>query len=369
MLEQCAHPDWLLPVRPLLKSGECRTSWLLRIANGLACSPTELLKLINGGQAFATGILRDLDLSFPGLPEALSMVTGQDCCPEDAPLRKSLQQNSWVLGIPRYVHGKRPHLPSRKRKTIYGYQFCPKCLASDRFYLQLEWCFSFVTVCRLHECALVSRCWDCGHAVDLSISRRGRAVPAGRNVIRSCWFCGADLAHPEGAQRRILNRKHTRYLLGVQAEHLELVKRLSSGGDPLLQSYFCALRWVLIQVSALPSTRSESSRFLGRFTALSAGVKYVQPFPCVDGKFYNLSLYSTIERARLLLMASALLDPWPEKLRQWRDDKTLGFEQLRWSDGKSSSFLSKEAGRHRLRSAKSRARGSSFAAHILSASE
>lgn len=369
MLDQRVHPDWLLPVRPLLRPGECRTSWLLRIADGLACSPRELLKLINGGEAVATGILRDLDLNFPGLPEALNMVTGQDFHPEDAPLRKSLRINPWVLGIPRYVHGKRPYLPNRKRRTIGGHQFCPECLASDRFYLQLEWCFSFVTVCRLHGCALVSRCWDCGHAVDLSLSRRGREVLAGRNVIRFCWFCGADLAHAKGSRRRILNQKHTRYLLGLQAEHLELVIRLSSGGDQLLRSYFRALHWILFQVSPLPSTRSESNRFLGRFTALSVGVKYVPLFPCVEGKFYKLSLYSTIERARLLLMASALLDPWPEKLRQWRDDEALGFEQLRWSDGESSSFLSKEAGRHRLRSAKSRARGSSFAAHVLSASD
>ena len=158
----------LWPYRPQRLRDELLSSWLCRVAQGLAAPPKRFAQDASGAQ------LVDVDRTIGDAAlDRLAFLSGQSAAHLlDGTLRPDIKP---------LASERRPRV--HEAVALYGdlilqrrrggqcigpiTQYCPVCLADSRTaYLRRGWRFSFEVACWDDGCLLVDSCWRCGAAVN-----------------------------------------------------------------------------------------------------------------------------------------------------------------------------------------------------------
>jgi hypothetical protein len=100
--------------------------------------------------------------------------------------------------------------------------------------------------------------------------------------------------------------------------------------DETIQSYFTLLEWLINRNFPQRRITSHYAVPFGQFLAFAAHVEpLVLPKLIPQGQ-HTFRTYSSEDRAKLLLMTSTLLDPWPTQLIQLQKNSYFGFEDIPW---------------------------------------
>lgn len=179
-------PHWSIPSP--LQPDEILSSWLARTALAQGCDPLSITSYIWPGwrawtQDIDRGLTKDrLDLlshcskiskSFihASTLESIANATGNNRV-------NSRTYLNWILP-----------LGSRNRKRHGGPQFCPACLASDRYpHFRLQWRLAWHTVCPSHSIFLHDACPHCRTPIEY------HRLEARDSRISICATCKYDLA-------------------------------------------------------------------------------------------------------------------------------------------------------------------------------
>lgn len=175
----CAHPK--------LRDGESFSSWLHRGAQANGIADHSFCRQVLGERATWN---RDLDrFANETMLAAAAMATGEQI----QGLRRSVIASAsgrlfpehtergaldWIL--PLGVRGR--------KRTWFGQQYCPVCLANESPWLRLHWRFAWSTVCSVHQVVLRDACANCGSPISL---HRMSSHPL-RGFL--CSSCGSRLA-------------------------------------------------------------------------------------------------------------------------------------------------------------------------------
>ena len=192
-LEMEALPDrhraTLWPYRPQRERDELLSSWLWRIAQGLAAPPRRFTLDAIGTEL--ADVDRDIDdaglhrlafLSGQSTADLLSGTLRPDIRPLPSENRQRVHQAVLLYGdlvLQRQRGG---------RCTGPIIQYCPACLAhQDTAFLRRGWRFSFEVACWEDNCLLFDACWKCGSPINPS----AQSVPS---PDFRCARCYAQLA-------------------------------------------------------------------------------------------------------------------------------------------------------------------------------
>lgn len=148
-------------IRTQIENGEVFSSWLIRSALDMGCSPLVLTKALWGNWRALT---IDLDKGLNGtrLNSLLShcfedRIKIQNTMLSDViPDFSQKANNSWILA-----------LGQRNRSNFSGRQLCTQCLDSDGSspYLRLVWRMGWHSYCEKHQVALIDHCPCCGTVI------------------------------------------------------------------------------------------------------------------------------------------------------------------------------------------------------------
>jgi hypothetical protein len=320
VLQKPAVKDRLLPTRPKLLKGESLTSWISRLAEAYSLSISEFLDLTGLSGCKNQSKFQDPDIqSSLEMLSLLARFTGSKLQNlKNATCRSALSRledchsktpraNSWVLRRPHLVKIATPSSFGLEFVPSHGFQFCPSCLsAPGPAFLRVNWRYSFVTVCEVHGCLLQSRCGHCESLIDFSFAAlKSGNLPS--NKLVSCPYCLHNYVRDSRSDSSI-SPSQIGYLIHQQSVHLDLLQK-SSLDASTVKYYFDFLKW-LIKSFYPHCPRYDLSRLGRGFLADLAGLK-----PLIAEEFsYEVSTlrsYPALERAKLLLMSSHLLDPWP----------------------------------------------------------
>ena len=372
----------LLPFRPKLSSGECLTSWLWRICESMSCSNKQILKYL-GYETYSSAVrLADLELgASDDFLARLAVATGSEINTVHQSTCKAFHAftctsslteyanaaSSWILLPARRMSVAALPLYLSEQRILGGLQYCPICIGSPGFRLPLMWRLSFVTVCPAHNKLLRSSCPHCGKDVDFSITRGRRnssAFPENRYL---CRHCNGLLASSGAEEGEPLTGTQLSYLLSLQDLHLALLNQGIATDDHKIRDYFLLLEW-LVNLN-FPRRRKipTDATSLGNFLAFVSKTKPFTPPRLIPQGKHTFRTYSPSERAKLLLMASVLLDPWPmhfralSKISHFFSDSVSGA-----TDWLPSYFVVPDS--FRVRDYDPQQRGSSLAHYVLHAS-
>lgn len=160
----CVSPRWTVHV-PLLPD-EIISSWLVRAALTQGCDP-----LVLTGHVWEKWRVWTLDVDRCLSEERLKPLSVSAGIPIKAFQSATLYQTaSRINRKPLPEKATWPWmltLGSRNTKRRGGLQYCPVCLSEDaKPYYRLHWRFAWHTVCDLHKCSLLDRCWHCNMPVE-----------------------------------------------------------------------------------------------------------------------------------------------------------------------------------------------------------
>lgn len=184
----------LWPAHPRILPGEILSSWLVRIAHANGFQAREFSAYLLGYDREIWR--RDVDHLAPQrLIALLARRTGVSVEDIEATTLKVYEgvvferfvqfgTTKWVL--PLGIKGR--------TKRIFGQQYCPACLASDRVpYLRLEWRMAFKVACTEHAVLLADRCPFCAKALEPYRINLTPEIKA-HAVLRFCGHCCGDLS-------------------------------------------------------------------------------------------------------------------------------------------------------------------------------
>ena len=143
---------------PPIEDGEVLSSWLIRSALDIGCSPLALTEALWGKWRALTidldrGVTENrLELLFEHSFEDRQKIL-QTMLSNVAPYLIKNSTNTWIL-----------NLGQRSRTNFSGRQVCTQCFESDgkSAYLRLMWRMGWHTYCEKHQINLIDHCPDCG---------------------------------------------------------------------------------------------------------------------------------------------------------------------------------------------------------------
>lgn len=343
--------DSLIPIRPKLAAGECLTSWLFRITEGLSCSIEELLNALGGrknsrvvrSSDFELGVLDKLLVRLAkATGSAVEELRGSTCLQiaeytsTSSNRGYALPASSWVL-LPAklYSVAALPHHLTEKH-VLGGLQYCPDCLRVQGVTLPLAWRLAFVTVCPIHKRLLACCCPHCGQDVDFSFKRGKRSLSEGPLRRHICRHCSGDLSEENPSRTgQPLTASQLRYLVFFQELHFLLLKQSVKEEAPLVKDYFQLLEWLVNLHFPRRRKITGAATSFGHFLGHTAKIKAFDPPRLIPQGRHTFRTYSTTDRAKVLLMTSVMLDPWPEHFITIRKRSSFLENALAWE----SAFL------------------------------
>lgn len=172
---------------------ELLSCWLVRIAHGHGLKAQTFCNAVFDGRQIWN---RDIDRLAPmWLLNELSLRTGTSSeTTFDTTLRsyegtlyrkfRSAGFLQWILVLQMY----------HRKRSGYGLQFCPLCLAKDSIpFYRKRWRSALYTVCTLHQCMMLDRCPTCNAAIAVHrLDMRTQDFDA-PGFMACCHACGFDL--------------------------------------------------------------------------------------------------------------------------------------------------------------------------------
>ena len=222
----------LWPYRPARRRDELLSSWLWRIAQGIAAPPKRFALDAIGAKLI--DVDRDIDDETLERFAFLSGRSWNDML--NATLRHDIRANAFEdyefarKAVLRY--GDLVLQRHRGRNITPILQYCPVCLAhEDTAYLRRGWRFAFEVVCWQDGCLLLDSCWRCG----ATVNPLGQATPS---TEFRCVKCNACLA--EAPSLRMDE------LMALQDCIYSRIQRLAFGGvadliNPAVRGYLAFL--------------------------------------------------------------------------------------------------------------------------------
>ena len=191
------EPCWY--IRTPIQQGEIFSSWLIRSALDVGCSPMVLIEALWGKWRALT---IDLD-------------KGVDAERFDALLSHSIEskqniQQSMLSSVVSEIHpnfDSNQNIPwvlslgTRNRSNTSGRQVCVECLKSHENppYLRLMWRIGWHCSCVEHQVSLIDHCPECG------VTIQPFKADMQHGCLAICTTCGFDLRHCEESQKFNLN--------------------------------------------------------------------------------------------------------------------------------------------------------------------
>lgn len=304
-MSRLSSPDqlWLYRTKP--QDDELFSSWLVRLASGLAIKlqtfSTQVLGLHAG---YWTG---DIDRQ-PNL-EALARL----CCGTSVPLERAkatglaafegrLWERYQSLGP---VEWLTPIGRNGRRRQMHGQQYCRQCLESDALpYFRRLWRLAFNVTCERHGLFLEDACLHCHAPVEFHTGDFGRRLLAFECPITRCGVCGADFRHwYPGADRQA-----PRHLVAFQSA---LNKALLQGHHDYLPGansyshlFFEGLRHLVQQVCSRRRFSRVREWLLSRKGLLSFDMR-------LEGRWQKFEALRVGDRALILDLVCQLIQDWP----------------------------------------------------------
>lgn len=181
------EPRWY--IRTPIQEGEILSSWLIRSALDMGCSP---LTLINMLWEKWRALTIDVDR---GINSAKIDSLLMHCFESQSSIEQTMLSSYFpVLASP--DHNKGQPIPwllvlgIRNRSNISGHQVCTQCLngMSTPPYLRLQWRMGWHNGCELHRTTLIDHCPQCGTSIQpkkIDIEHRSLSI---------CPSCYVDLS-------------------------------------------------------------------------------------------------------------------------------------------------------------------------------
>ncbi|MFX8859572.1 TniQ family protein [Acinetobacter baumannii] len=194
-----SQPEQCWYIRTPIQPGEIFSSWLIRSALDVGCSPMVLVEALWGKWRALT---IDLD-------------KGVDAERFDALLTHSMEsrqniQQSMLSSVVSQIHPNydpKQNIPwvlslgIRNRSNTSGRQVCVECLKSRENppYLRLIWRMGWHCSCIEHQVSLIDHCPECGATL------QPFKVDLEHGCLAICTVCGFDLRYFEGSKNTNLN--------------------------------------------------------------------------------------------------------------------------------------------------------------------
>ncbi len=312
----------LLPYRPRLRSRQSISSFLAKLAMGYGLSISELLLATGISKNRKSWHLGDMDLPEDDkLLKALSLAVGHSVVelrsssllPYNAILllkQHGSQTCSWLLKSTEDLN------ESRALPSVISSQFCRLCIRTGEPYRRIDWRFSFVTVCPRHRAFLLDTCPACGKRQTLQFGlNEGPSDSAFR-----CQQCGLDFKTLRKSPIERIPENLVKRLLVNQQLLLTLLDLARTNTKQVVQECFSILGSVVSLVCD-GRTPNPQARRIQRFLAAHLVLPPLRRRDELSERGFDY--LSSDLRARFLLMASSLLDPWPENFRALSADFPL----------------------------------------------
>ncbi|MBV8273393.1 MAG: TniQ family protein [Cupriavidus sp.] len=295
----------LLPLHPQPHSGEILSSWMVRLAFANGFPLHTFYANLLGYRAPIWN--RDTDRHpSPALLEVLGRCTGQPLLTlraltlsaydgilfEQLPM---IGNASWILPVG-VLH--------RTRRRA-GMQFCPLCLRCDADpYYRRSWRLAIHARCEHHQCVMEQYCPSCCEPVAYHRHGIGRGRVISDQALRFCHRCGFDLG-----------RKQPIYLdwpdVVSSRSFDEMMHHFERGAwkcgyltPPCAVPFFAGLRALVSVIIGRYGQRLRSQ--LSNTLGLSLDTCYV-------GRRVEFEYLGALERLKLLLAVSWLLEDWPSR--------------------------------------------------------
>ena len=183
----------VFPIKVLPQEDELLSSWLVRLAIAHGQKLHTLTRLLwNKSSIWA----RDIDRSIT--PKQLHILTKRCGVEFDTvwnttlanyegsvyETHKSLGVNPWLTPIGVY----------HRKRTLFGQQFCPKCLDEDKKpYFRRYWRLSFFVICTKHKTQLSDCCSQCLSPINFHRDELGNFHSFAPSQVTRCFHCQFDL--------------------------------------------------------------------------------------------------------------------------------------------------------------------------------
>lgn len=303
---------WLYRTKP--KDDELLSSWLVRLAHGLAIKLQPFCTQVLGqSPGFWTG---DVDRHLNH--ELLHLLSDGAGVPAERLTSVGLSAYAgylwdeyrptgslpWVMPIGR--HGR--------RRTSHGQQFCRRCLAEDHEpYFRRRWRLALYVVCERHRIYLDDACRSCGAPVEFHANDYGKRLLDLECPITKCPECGQDHRFGEDDSDLIAPTELAEFQATIGKALLEGWSEALPGAKSYSFLAFDGLRLLV----RLLCSRSHGERLRtlmqadGGWLPLSATTSRARPV------FEELRIG---ERAEILNWCHEFLGQWPDKF-VWRCHK------------------------------------------------
>lgn len=176
-------------IRTPIQEGEVFSSWLIRSALDLGCSPLTLVNLL---WEKWRGLTIDIDR---GLNEEKLDILLNHCFVEQHEVQKTMLSSYFPALIP-INYNKNQRIPwilalgIRNRSNVSGRQICAQCLSSAHTppYLRIKWRMGWHSGCDIHKTILIDHCLQCG------ITLQPTKIDIEHGSLAICTSCYADLS-------------------------------------------------------------------------------------------------------------------------------------------------------------------------------
>lgn len=274
--------QWYL--RAPIQKDEVLSSWLIRSALDLGCSPLTLVDLLWGKWR---GLTIDLDKGISA--DRLKILLAHSIESEQAIKKSMLESYFFSLnGRSDYKNQVVPWilvLGIRNRANISGRQACTQCLDSSEFppYFRVQWRFGWHCGCEIHRTRLIDFCPHCGASIQIAKTNLEHGTLA------VCTTCHFDL-------RKFINCSVNLDALNFQKKSdMVLKNRYGIYNNLLIQSeewFGIARAWLSFIRTAMTV---ESNNLLNMLTSLNINLDLDVPITPLAFEFL-----STKEREGLL---------------------------------------------------------------------
>jgi hypothetical protein len=176
-------------IRTPIQEGEVFSSWLIRSALDLGCSPLTLVNLL---WEKWRGLTIDIDR---GVNEEKLDILLNHCFVEQHAVQKTMLSSYFPALIPKN-YNKNQRIPwilalgIRNRSNVSGRQICTQCLSSTHTppYLRIKWRMGWHSGCDIHKTILIDHCPQCG------ITLQPTKIDIEHGSLAICTSCYADLS-------------------------------------------------------------------------------------------------------------------------------------------------------------------------------
>ncbi|MGQ1305352.1 TniQ family protein [Acinetobacter baumannii] len=284
------EPQWY--IRTPIQEDEILSSWLIRSALDLGCSPLTLVNLL---WEKWRGLTIDIDR---GLSEERLELLLNHCFISKQDIQQTMFSRYYPALIPvNYNQNQRiPWLLAlgiRNRSNVSGRQVCTQCLYSAHTppYLRIKWRMGWHSGCDIHKTILIDHCPQCG------ITLQPTKIDIEHGSLAICTSCYADLS--------------TFIQRSIEAEAL----RFQHQADQVLESQFgrynqkdiSSIEWFEIARTWLSFIRSpinmKSPKLIQMFESLNIDLHI--DFPITPVAFEFLAVQ---EREKLLSILSKVMN-------------------------------------------------------------